>query len=309
MSKKVSVLLWLYHENLSEEFYRLLHPYKNLIDIHLGLCKDNSNRMPIKFFGNIASSITYHDNFGADVWPFLQQLQGITTPVFIKLHSKNSKWGTSGHGNWRLMLVDGILSSPRMLMKHALTMQCKNIGYFGCRGFMCDDFETTNTDKIEELISLLNLLPIKKRVFCAGNMFMGNTKLFQKTFSGHYDQLYELLSQETGKVSDTEQGTYCHSLERIFGYLSNNDQYKSASCYIDTIKIKVLSQKDYKYLHFRRLPNNHIYCTEQPNIYGYIARETSKSFFVKWFHQISEDQKYNKISKNTYINSKHMLGV
>jgi hypothetical protein len=307
MENKVAILLWLYHTDMAQEFYDILYKFKDISDIHLGLCIENDNRQALEVFKDLPSSVLYHHNMGGDILPFLKQLQNIDNPIFVKLHSKKSGWGINNQGNWRLMLLDSLLDTPKDLLNNIKRMQTKNIGYLGPPSFMCYDFELKNKEKIRELEYKLNIPKVTKRVFCGGNMFIGQTLLYKNILDHHYHTLYDLLSKETGKVSDLKSGTYCHAMERILGYISNNKTYSSGRCFINTIKIKILSKNtDHKYLHFRTLPNNDIYCVEQPNIYGKIIEQNRDDFIVQWDHKLSEKQKYQKISKNSYINTKHI---
>tara|TARA_B100000497_G_C7637740_1_gene383343 strand:+ start:225 stop:1142 length:918 start_codon:yes stop_codon:yes gene_type:complete len=304
MKKDISVLLWLYHTDMAQEFYDILHPLKDILDIHLGLCKDNSNNKALSIFNDLPIGISYHNNVGADTLPFLEQLQGINNPIFIKLHSKQSNWGLHNRGNWRLMLVDSLLSSKNSLLRNTDKIKNHNIGYVGCSSFMCHNFELKNKEKIKELEYKLYLPKVSKKIFCGGNMFMGKTLLYKKTLDKRYNMLHDLLSTEKGKVSDIKYGTYCHAMERILGYISNNEIYTSENCHLNTIKI-LSKNTDHEYLRLRILPNNEIYCTEQPNIYGKIIEQNTDSFTVEWYHIPSKKHQYQLISKNTYINKIH----
>ena len=305
MKKDISVLLWLYHTDTAQEFYDILHPLKDMLDIHLGLCKENNNKKALSVFKDLPNAISYHDNAGADILPFLEQLLGTNNSVFIKLHSKQSYWGVHNRGNWRLMLSDSLLSNKNSLVKNTEIIKNSHVGYLACSSFMCYNFELKNKQKIKELEYKLSLPKVNKRIFCAGNMFMGKTSLYKNILDKEYDMLYDLLSKEKGKVSDAKHGTYCHAMERILGYMSNNEIHSSENCYLDTIKI-LSKNTDHGYLSVRILPNNEIYCTEQPNIYGKIIDQNQESFSVQWYHKSLETHQYQRISKNTYINKIHM---
>ena len=58
-TKKIAVCLWLFHEQLREEYFQLLHPLREYIDLFLGLPKDcNCNDQTIKLFANSFSNIS-----------------------------------------------------------------------------------------------------------------------------------------------------------------------------------------------------------------------------------------------------------
>ena len=85
MKNRVPVLLWLYHVDLWPEILSLLIPIQDLIELHIGLYKNNEQNFIVE--DSIATifdvyNITYHDNMGGDVLPFLEQLNSLSPSRF-----------------------------------------------------------------------------------------------------------------------------------------------------------------------------------------------------------------------------------
>ena len=145
--------------------------------------------------------------------------------------------------------------------------------------------EGYNHNKILQLCKILNInyktLPIY--AFAAGSMFMGKTQVYKNILSKHYNSLDKLLQTETGKVDDryTEQGTFCHSLERIFGYLVTHQKLKILPTILNSY---VVYNKQYKKLHLRIAYNNYCYLLEDVNMYGKIIYKDTESIQIQWLH-------------------------
>ena len=176
------------------------------------------------------------------------------------------------------------------------------------RPFTYNNNEGKNADNIIHLSKLINIPKISNhnKKFTGGNMFGGNTKLFKKIFLKHTAQISNLLSKETGKIDDSNHGTYCHSLERIFGYVGQLYNYKLRYAAPSTFNIFSPNiENNKKYLRYR-IVNNSIYCVDQANIYGKVVDKNSSFLRVKWLHvSQTNDQFYISISNNSFINSKY----
>jgi lipopolysaccharide biosynthesis protein len=307
--KKVSVLLWLYHTDLAEEFKSLLESYSDLVDIHVSLCEDNDNTEAIKTFNTLKNikSITYYPNCGADVYSFLNELTKINTEYFIKLHSKKSKWGTLRHCDWREILTDSLMGDRETLIRN-IKILSQNTGYLSCKPLTYTNDEGKNSEKITELLNIIDCQKInrRKRKFSGGNMFGGNTKLFQKIFSPHLNTICNLVKKETGQINDILEGKYCHSLERIFGYIANLQDHSFAYASPDTFKIMTPFSSQYS-LNFRIMNNKYIYCVDQLNIYGKIVNKNKRFLRILWLHRKDADEQYYvPIDKKRFINTKYV---
>lgn len=88
--KKVAVSLYLYYTDLWLDFYELLSPIKEHIKLYLTLSYDRCSSFDHKYLDEFDHQLFYHNNYGADVAPFLNQLSSIAEPTFIKIHSKRA---------------------------------------------------------------------------------------------------------------------------------------------------------------------------------------------------------------------------
>jgi lipopolysaccharide biosynthesis protein len=66
--KKIAVLIWIYHEYLTDEIIRLLRDTTPFFDLYIGLCEDNKNTDTINELAklNNVKSIQFYPNFGVE---------------------------------------------------------------------------------------------------------------------------------------------------------------------------------------------------------------------------------------------------
>lgn len=305
---KIPVLLWLYNTELYKEFIDLLIPIKQHIHIYLGLCHTTAYQESLSAFrSEFKDQLTteWYDNAGADVLPFLYQLDSIKNTNYqfiVKIHSKKSCWGYKQHVNWRSVLLNDLLCATtftcgiRQLLRRSATM-------LGPKALLYHNNEYTNKEKIKEVCNKLNLqFSAQQKVFIGGNMFMAKKNIFNIILK-HKEYLYPLLQQEKGKIDDSFQGTYCHSMERIFGYIA---QQNGGITYPFNSKTIILSPKSKSHrLHLIYLYNNYCYLEENPNIYGYIESASPTATIIKWLHKdqpITQTYTYcnHKLINNAY---------
>lgn len=306
-NKKLTILLWLYHTDLTSEFYDLLSPLEQHVNIRLSICGEQDNNHSISTIAQLANveSIKFFNNIGADIYSFLDELQYVQTSYFLKLHSKKSVWGTHRHCQWRSILLDSFIGDIDTLERN-IKILSNNTGYLSCYPFTYTNYESRSSSKISELLQILNIKSnsIKSKKFSGGNMFGGNTELFRQIFLPNLSILQNILSKESGKVNEGTDGTYCHALERIFGYIAYTNHYRLRYSAPSLIKI-VVPKIDNKILYFRKLYNNHIYCYNQANIFGNIIQDNNDQILINWLHSDKEQiNNYIKVAKNTYINDK-----
>jgi lipopolysaccharide biosynthesis protein len=298
-NNKVAVCLYLYHIDLWPEFKSLLLPLSKYIKLYIGLCEENSQLNDFKDFDH---HISIHKNYGADIAPFLQQLRLIQEPVFIKIHSKKSLWGHKFHINWRHMLLDDMIGSLSGFKKNIKQLLSNDdIGTLCTKVLLMENREFYNSNKIKELCSIINMNYeiVKNSQFVAGNMFMGRTEIFKNTFSEHIDSIDALLYNERGKVDDSINGTYSHSMERIFGYCIKYKNKLFTSPNKRYIKILNSKATNGKYFHLNIMNNSHCYIMEDPNVYGILQNDDQK-INIQWKHMEQDcAQQYIKINKNT----------
>ena len=291
MKHKCILLLSLYSLNRLEEISKLLNHIKYLdVDLSIGEHNRNSTSLQnfINQYSNRIKNINFHPNYGVDIAPFIHQISKINHedyPYFIKLHSKESKWGGSFHVDWGTALIDTYIGSLFNFDNNLKILKNKHIGMISHSFLKLKDKEGNNSHKINYLCSLLNIDydKTKKGLFSAGSMFMSKTKIFQKYFNDKIDTLDILLSNEMGKVHDgnSNTGTFYHSLERIFGYLIQNEDLKIHDNICKTIPI---FNEQYKKLHLVIMYNNFCYLKEDLNIYGNLVDNQQNNLKIEWLH-------------------------
>ena len=232
--------------------------------------------------------VTYHSNYGVDIAPFLQQLVRINHrqyPFFIKIHSKQSFWGVKNHVDWGSVLIDSLIGDKIFCEKNLQILSKDKIGMIGPSSFRMNKQYGHHYDKICKVCNQLNIATknLDRYGFIAGTMFMSKTQLMQKYLAKDIEYLDSLLINEIGKVDDLyyTNGTYCHSMERIFGYIIHHENKKIHQTVLKTIKIY---NAKYRVLHLHIAYNNLCYITEDVNIYGRILRQSSDSIEIQWLH-------------------------
>jgi len=309
--KKIAVLIWIYHNDLTKEFISVLDNTTDIFDIYVGLCDKNNNSKTIFYLHTLQNvkSIQFYPNVGADIYSFIDQISLLSDQeydYFIKLHSKKSKWGIHRICNWRAMLIDSLIGDLDNVKRNANIMKKYNYGCLGCCPLMYKNTEGLHKDKIAEVAKFINFNP-DVRIFVGGNMFMGDVKLYQKYIIPNKYNLEKFLHKESGKVNEKHDGNYSHAIERILGYIGCE---KGIGCSItNNLKIKAPKNLDInsKFLSFRHMYNDDIYCVRQPNIYGRVSHITPNQLNIIWTKKQGNIlAKYIKIAKNKYINQIHL---
>jgi hypothetical protein len=300
--------LYLYHIDLWDEFKTLLFPFKEHIKLYLCLSKEKDNDAIAAECGNYFDSIiTYHENYGADIASFLNILESIQEPYFIKIHSKISYLGIHKHINWRAVLLNDFFYSNKLFNNNFLLIQQDNIGMIGNRSLVYKNYENSHTKKIKKLCSQLGIDygSIPNRSFFGGSMFMSHTDLFKKHFLPHNDSLQTLLAKEKGKVDETKGATFSHSLERIFGYIISINNLSFAHPQYNIIKIKN-TNIDKQFFSLILMYNQDVYIQEEINLYGHMLDyEPDKKITIQWKHLSSHPTaEYHFSAQNTIERSK-----
>lgn len=299
-SKKVAVCLYLYHTDLWPEFKELLLPLSKYIKLYVGLCQDNKI---IHDFDDFDHKLSFHKNYGADVSPFLYQLQQVSEEIFIKLHSKKSLWGFKKHINWRQFILNDLIVSKPVFKSNLKSLISNDDFAVICnKHLLLDNREFKNSKHIQILCDILKLdyVNVKNSKFIAGNMFMAKSKIYKRYFNSLTIPIIDnLLSKEKGKIEDNYHGTFSHAMERVFGYIIKKE--KLDFCYPKHKTIKILNKEapNKKYFTLIKMYNSYCYLVEDPNVYGYYNEYENS---IIWYHLDQETkQKYKAINKNTLI--------
>ena len=229
---KIPIIFWLYYLDLYEEFL----PFLKQEEVYpiFGLCNDNDNSQIIKSIENHFSEyeIQFFENIGADIFPFIQQLNSIKEPYFIKIHTKrDSKCGSFLYNN----VLNNIKACTETLNQkevvHPWGKKSKNdIGMIASKNCIVSNHEYNNSNQITELCNILDIeySKVKLTRYVSGTMFMSRTDIFKKYFNPEIILKISYLI-ERGKVEDKNSGSYTHALERIFGYIITNERMRIKS--------------------------------------------------------------------------------
>ena len=304
MENKSAIILWLYHTDLANEFVELLKPHEKYIDIFLGVCKDHDNTGAVSLFRDNFSnvSVDYLNNGGTDILPTLNLLEKCYNyPYLFKLHSKKNNWGINKQVNWRVLLCNDILYKDNFHWTLNRLSQ-DHIGIVGSHSMIMRDNEYTNISKITEIVNLIGLDYSRLRIksFIGGNIFAIKTKLLLPFIN--QPKLKRLLSQEIGLMKDDYEGTYVHSMERLFGYMA---EYNNKTICGAPHKTKIILNprlKEHR-LHLVKLYNNECYVQENPNVYGKILSDNDNFMRISWQNQEEKTiRMYNKLNNKYLIN-------
>lgn len=296
IKNRVAVLLWLYHTDLWQEFKQLLLPLNKDIHLYLGLCQTqnlNINTIIEKESKNSFElcTVNYFSNAGVDVRPFLHQLCSLnpdSEPYFLKLHSKISKWGIDHGINWRAMLLHSLIGSKNIFTNNIRLLQSEQCGMVCNKTLILSNREYNHKSKIQEICNIIGIdySKLENKNFCGGNIFAGNTKLYQQYLCNKLSILDNKLLSEKGKTFDwNPAGTYSHSLERIFGYLVEDDNKNIIGSEIE--QKLILLNKDGPNGQFNLIINydNSCYIEEDPNVYGLVLEYVNNKLLIRWLHK------------------------
>jgi hypothetical protein len=285
---KTAIVLWLYYPEQWSEIYNLLKPISSHIKLYVGLCNDQSySSNIIQQINEFDNLITFHDNFGADVAPFIQQILLVQEDFFIKIHTKKSTWGSKAHVDWKSILFNDLIGSANIFHENLnIISNNPQIGMISNDILLLQNREHTNRPKIIELCYLLNInyFYVKNNKFPAGNMFLSRTKLFQNHFNNiSVPKILKLLNTEPGKVCDKKESKYAHSLERIFGYIVQLNDLTFYTVKHNTIKI-INNDAPNNYFTMIITYNNCCYLLEDMNAYGKIIDNNNNTLSIEWYH-------------------------
>lgn len=312
-TNKPAILLWLYHTDMWPEFLGLLEPIKDLANIYIGLYSKNNNRIIVKQALNNLGAVKiayFNDNCGVDVRPFLYQLQNIDETIFFKLHSKKSFLGFNSQQyiNWRSILLNALIGSRETFLNNIELFKDKNVGAVCCEQLILKNLEGSNHDKIKLLCNSFEIdySKLNKYAFCAGNIFAGRTELYKQYFNDEsLNYLDTLLLNECEKVTDVNTGgTFCHALERIFGYI-NEYNHKQIN-HPNLFKYQLLNQQAPSG-HFDLVITYNQICYIEQNLsmYGKLLDKSDDHMIIQWYHlnQVTY-QKYFKVKNNIFSKSR-----
>jgi hypothetical protein len=307
--KKIAVCLQLYHTDLWPEFEKLMYPYREHIKLYVALCEEK-NFEAISYdairnkFIEFDHHVSYHKNYGADIAPFLHQLQLLNEDFFIKIHSKKSRFGKNNQVNWRAILLNDFFASKELFLSNIESISNPECGMVCSKQFLLKNLEDNNSEKIKHLCKMLNMNyeDVKNSKFAAGTMFLSKSKIFQDKLNHKFFKINELLQQESGDISSITTGSYSHSLERIFGYIIEQENLKFCFPKHETIKVINKEAPNKEYFNLVKLYNNECYITEDPKIFGEYSVNENNQVIINWKHtQNSGIKVYDRVGDSATI--------
>lgn len=305
VKNKIAVSIWLYHTDLWYEIFNLIKPFSKDIKLYIGLVHNSSIYDKVVEDLNtyhIENQITFHDNYGADIAPFLLHLQQIEEPILIKLHSKKSLLGIQNQINWRQVLLHTFFGTSNIFYTNIEKIKNNNTGMV-CNKNLCWHNKSTSEKQIIELCKLLdiNYAKIDNGQFAAGTMFMTKTNIYSKYFNTtNIMNILDRLQYETGKIDERRNGTYSHAMERIFGYIIENEELIFDFPKYNTIKI--FNQQLNNYYNLIIIYNQDCYLLEDINVYGKLIQHKQNSYTIEWLHKDQKIiQSYRTIDEQTII--------
>jgi rhamnosyltransferase len=311
---KVAVILYLYNSALLSEYISLLAPIKKDIHLFIGVCLDNEADIFLiektLMSNHIDYTLSTHHNIGLDIGPFLQQIQTVDSSkykTFIKLHSKQSLWGYYKNIPWRIPLVNSLIGSDIIFKTNRQHIQNnKHVGMIANTGFMLGrDKEGRNSNIIKDICTnflSINIEEINRTdiSFVAGSIFWSHTEIFQKYFTPSViHKLYSLL--ESKRFNDSKQGTYAHSLERIFGYIIGLSGYHIIDGFVDKTIDITNTKSNYSYKLIQCY--NKVCYVDIDVLTAGIHYHIGDSLLINWKHKSYNGfwKKYHKITDLSYI--------
>jgi len=233
-----ALLIHIYRQDSWDKIFRdqikSLQSYSPVIMINLCITNPDNPRIISEIKADFPQAfIITTPNKGRDIGGklalidfFIKTKQQSEYIVF--LHDKKSLHSFEGE-SWRVKLF-GIIDPGKIKTIITEFQSNETIGIMGTKDFIKNEFDkkrnkfkTTNSDKIKELILKYNLA-ITDYSFVAGTMFWVRSAIIMKFFS-KYSAQYCRETLEEGNFTDQYEGTYTHSWERIFCWLSNDQGY------------------------------------------------------------------------------------
>jgi lipopolysaccharide biosynthesis protein len=308
---RVAVLLYLYDKRLLSEYISLLKPLGNSIFLYVAISKDHINdydyiQNELNTSYEYEYKISIHENKGMDIGPFLQQLEDLNEieyPLFIKLHGKKSLWGIYKNIAWRILLVNSLIGSPEIFSRNLQLFNNPSVGMIGNTGLsLTREKEGFNSNLIKNVCN--NFLSISTAemnrndlCFIGGTIFWSRTGIFKKYFNAAViDHIYSKLEEK--QFDDYSQGTYTHSLERIFGYIIGLSGYYIADGVVDNKITISTSHNTYKLV---LCYNNMCYVEDNILVSG-VYYMLNNQLIINWQHKSYNGlwKKYQKITDSLY---------
>lgn len=251
MSNNIDIYLQIFHTELWPEFkYYIFHNKIEYNNLYIGLYDNQNNTIiqeEIKQYPNCYIDIL--PNIGGDIGNFLLQFNKYAlksdSAYFLKIHSKKSILNEAKY-NTIMNPFGGIINTEwwpesvntraDMIYKLMGNQEIfnKNIDFFSkymdigmVFPYYNDYGETKNSEIIKELLTKtfkIDYNSVTNTTFPAGSMFFARKNIFIKYLSSSV--IKKLYSEIPVNWSVHRDGSICHALERIFGYIVTAENYR-----------------------------------------------------------------------------------
>lgn len=238
---KIAVCVHIFYTDMIDSIFSYLNNLKRPYDLYVSLVKGFYDDKTVKKLQELNSDvkIVYVENIGVDIGGFFQILKIIDkkTDLILKIHTKKGigtietpsfsvkRLGLTNAiknaNNWYNGLMRGVLGDSdkveRILTKFQNDEEC------GMVGFKLYNSYAINKMEIKKLLPLFNLNEsVFNYNFIGGTMFWVRYSLISKYFS---DDVINQIYNNTKKGYVLEP-SIMHAVERIFGYVVENEQKK-----------------------------------------------------------------------------------
>jgi lipopolysaccharide biosynthesis protein len=235
-SRRISVLIHLFYTDLYSEFIPYLSEIREFTSefyFNIGFCKDRVGLIKRIQEDFPRAFIMECPNIGKDLGGKLALIELYLkleqkSDYLILIHDKRSPQLLNGD-EWRNQLLS-ILRKEKIEQSIELFEKDKSIGIIGSSDHLSNEydsenklFRSTNNLILHQFITKFNLLNADFS-FVAGNMFWVRSSIYEKFFT-QFPPLDIRASLESGNVMDDQQGTFTHSMERIFSWIALSQGY------------------------------------------------------------------------------------
>ena len=151
----------------------------------------------------------------------------LSPDLLVLLHDKRSPQAIMGE-RWRNKLLSII--EPSVISRVGkMFLKQENLGVVGAKDFIINEYHKNNSSRNNnELLTLLvkqYALQTKDHHFIGGTMFWVRSQPFLEFFRT-YPPLECRKQLEAGNILDVQNGTYTHSWERLFCWITMSRGYK-----------------------------------------------------------------------------------
>ncbi|MFN8769361.1 MAG: glycoside hydrolase family 99-like domain-containing protein [Neisseriaceae bacterium] len=222
----IAIIFHLFYLNTLDVFYQKSLKFQGAVDFYFTVADDVVSIDLVKRIEELfpGAQILICENRGRDILPFLELLKLVNQLEYefiCKTHSKQTLLPDGG--NWLSALLDPLFTLNLTQIQSYIN---NRVGYLIPHGFQLKIDGTwnghtclvDNEKNLGLLTKLLNIVFNKESLFAAGSMFWFNPK----AFSG----IEKIENWQFTYENGASDGEMIHAIERIFGLLSEHNNYQ-----------------------------------------------------------------------------------